>query len=96
MKRREYDVCLVFNGIEITKVIIDSHYELKHADSINDEIILALVKQLDGLKFPPENVKQPYSYFSLDKLELNGRFYKLVWLLEDHQIYIGIVNAYRR
>ncbi len=96
MVRREYDIDIVFNGKRITKVIIDPHYELKHIDSVSDGVILGLVKLLDGLIFPPKTVKPPYSYFDLDKIEYKGKLYKLVWLLEDAQIYIGVVNAYRR
>jgi hypothetical protein len=44
MKRREYSVSIVVNQIRITKVIIDPHYEAKHAASISDELILKLVK----------------------------------------------------
>ena len=44
----------------------------------------------------PEDIDPPYSYFTRDRIELDGKFYKLIWLLEDHQIYIGVVNAYRR
>ncbi len=96
MVRREYDIDIVFNGKRIKKVIIDPHYELKHADSVSDGVILGLVKILDGMTFPPKNVKPPYSYFALDKIEYKGKRYKLVWVLEDDQIYIGVVNAYRR
>ncbi len=96
MKRREYDISIVVNRRQITKVIIDPHYEEKHADSINDEIIVELVKTLDGEIAIPDEEATPFSYFTTDKIELNGKFYKLVWLLEDNQIYIGVVNAYRR
>ena len=96
MQRREYEISIEFNFKRIKKVIIDPHYEEKHAESISDEIILGLVKKLDGLRMIPEDVNPPYSYFTEDKMELNGNFYKLVWLLEDDQIYIGVVNAYRR
>ena len=48
MKRREFDISIVVNHIRITKVIIDPHYEEKHAKSITDKIILELVKTLDG------------------------------------------------
>jgi hypothetical protein len=44
----------------------------------------------------PDEESPPFFYFSTDKIELNGKFYKLVWLLEEDQIYIGVVNAYRR
>lgn len=38
----------------------------------------------------------PYEYFVTDRLTLDKKLYKLVWLLEDDQLYIGVVNAYRR
>jgi hypothetical protein len=96
MSRREYNISIVVNEKQINKVIIDPHFEQKHAESITDEIILSLVESLDGKKFFPEEVEPPFSYFTADKIELNGKLYKLIWLLEDDQIYIGIVNAYRR
>ena len=94
--RREYDVKIVVNKTKITKVIIDPHYEDKHAESIDDQIILELVNRLDGKSFQPESVKSPYSYYVAEKMELNNKPYKLIWLLEDNKMYIGIINAYRR
>ena len=96
MNRREYDISIMVNDVKIDKVIIDSHYEIKHADSITDEIILALVKMLDGYEAEPESVSGPFEYYVNDNLEHEGKVYKLIWLLEDHQIYIGVINAYRR
>ncbi|MGB0453470.1 MAG: hypothetical protein ACPGJV_07120 [Bacteriovoracaceae bacterium] len=96
MNRREYEVKLIVNGVLVSKVIIDPHYEEKHSESINDEIILELIKFLDGKEFEPDDEKPPYSYFVTDKIELKGKLYKLIWLLEEGQIYIGIINAYRR
>lgn len=96
MSRREYPISINVNGLFITKLIIDPHYELKHSDSISDELIIELVKKFDGLEVDPDDVDPPFAYFMSDKLELNGKFYKLIWPLEDHQIYIGVVNAYRR
>jgi hypothetical protein len=95
VSRREYDISITFNGIGINKVIIDPHYELKHSESINDELILELVKKLDGADIAEDSVDGPYTYF-VDDLEYRGKLYRLVWLLEDHQIYIGVVNAHRR
>ncbi|MBX9766864.1 MAG: hypothetical protein K2X47_06295, partial [Bdellovibrionales bacterium] len=84
------------NGSIITKVIVDPHYEEKHARSISDEVVLALVKSLDGQRFEPDDEDPPYSYFVTDRIKYKGKFYKLIWLLEEHEIYIGVVNAYRR
>jgi len=95
VKRREYTVDLTVNDIKITKVIVDPHYEEKHSASIDDELILNLVKFLDGNLFEADAVKEPYSYYVTEEISLDERRYKLVWLLEDDQIYIGVINAYR-
>jgi len=96
MSRREYEIEITVNEIKITKVIIDPHYEEKHAESVNDEIIVELVKTLDGKLHEADAETAPFSYFVTDEIELNGKFYKLIWLLEDQEIYIGVVNAHRR
>jgi hypothetical protein len=93
--RREYDIEIIFNGIAIKKVIIDPHFELKHLKSINDEIILRLVQMLDGEVIDPQDESPSFTYFAREMI-LDGKAYRLIWLLEDNQIYIGVVNAYRR
>lgn len=95
-QRREYAVRLIVNGRKISKVIIDPHYELKHSKSVDDKLIVELVEKLDGGQFEPDEEVGEFKYFVSDGLELEGRRYKLVWLMEDHEIYIGVVNAYRR
>ncbi len=96
MSRREYSVSMMVNGLMISKVIISPHYQEKHADTVNDEIILELVKTLDGSEAEPDTTDESFLYFVKDGIEYQGKTYKLIWLLEDHQIYIGVVNAYRR
>jgi hypothetical protein len=78
------------------RVIIDPHYEARHADSINDEVILNLVKMLDGKTFTPEVERDGFQYFKTDPLLLDDVNYRLIWLLENDEIYIGVVNAFRR
>ena len=95
MSRREYYVNLFVNGQQISRVVIDPHFEEKHAGTITDDIIIGLLKLLDS-DTKPEKIDLPYFYYTTDKIELNGKFYKLVWLLEEGQDYIGVVNAYRR
>jgi hypothetical protein len=96
MDRREYRIKITVNNRRIKKVIIDPHYELKHSSSVNDKVILELVELLDGGIFPVQDRVEAYEYYVADKLKLSGKYYKLVWLLEDNQIYIGVINAHRR
>jgi hypothetical protein len=94
--RREYKVHLRVNNRSIHKVVIDPHYELRHSESIDDQTILALVKQLDGRIFLPIKRQGEFEYFVEDKMKLKKKLYKLVWLLHDDEVFIGVVNCYRR
>lgn len=96
MNRREYDIQITVNGKGLKKAIIDPHYEEKHAGSVDDAIILKLVALLDGRSFEADDEDETYEYYVTDGMMLDGKFYKLVWLLEGDALYIGIVNAYRR
>lgn len=82
------------NGIKITQVVIDSHYEEKQRDYMNDSLVLDLVRELDGRRELPDTRTDKYAYFAT-LIELNEKQYRLIWLLDDHAIYIGVVNAYR-
>jgi hypothetical protein len=78
-------------------VVVDPHYEKKHSAVITDEIVLDLVKLLDGRIYEPEGVDdRGFQYFANDRLELAGRHYKLIWVLHEQESFIGIINAYRR
>lgn len=95
MRRREYDIePVTINGIRISRVIIDPHYEEKHGDNIDDDLILELVKKLDGRLEIPEVVDEQFNYF-VTLLGLKKKQYRLIWLLEKDAIYVGVVNAYR-
>ena len=85
---------IVVNGITITHVVIDMHYKAKHSDHMNDDLILRLVNELSGRREIPETRAGSYSYF-VTLIELDEKQYRLIWLLEDDAIYVGVVNAYR-
>jgi hypothetical protein len=95
-ERRDYKIFITVNSKTINRVIIDPHYEIKHGESVDDEIILSLVQMLDGKTFEPEAERDGFQYFKTDPLDLNGVNYRLIWLLEENEIYIGVVNAFRR
>ncbi len=94
-ERRIYKIKPVtVNGIKVDRVIIDAHYEVRHRRYMSDDLILKLVYELDGRRELPEAKTEKYSYFAT-VIEMEDRSYRLIWLLEDHMIYIGVVNAYR-
>jgi hypothetical protein len=85
---------ITINGIRVVQVIIDPHYEIKHSDHIDDALILRLVQKLNGRFELPESISGVYSYFST-LIEHKARQYRLVWLLENNALYVGVVNAFR-
>ena len=97
MSRRVYPIDIEINERKLKSVVIDPHYEEKHSKSVEDQIILQLVGLLNGKIFKPLSTDEDgFSYFVNDYLEVLGKFYKLIWLLHDDEIFIGVVNAYRR
>jgi len=88
---------LIINGRTIAFVVVDSHYQKKHAGSVNDEIVLALVRQLNRRTFvPAERSPSGFQFFVNDRMEHEGRLYKLIWLLHSAEEFVGVVNVYRR
>ena len=75
-------------------MVIDSHFEKNHSSYMSDNLILMLVSELDGRRELPESKTGQFSYFAT-LIDVDQKQYRLIWLLEDHSIYIGIVNAYR-
>ena len=95
MNRREYPFSITVNGLKIETVIIDPHYEEKHSSSINDELILKLVQTLDGEFHDFVDEKSPFKYFVKEEIEVDSKLFKMIWLLEENQLYVGIINAFR-
>lgn len=84
------------NNRHIKSLVIDPHYELKHSDSISDSLIIELVCLLDGGDFTPEDATKDFEYYTNENILLRNKKYRLIWLLEKNQLYIGVINAYRR
>lgn len=95
MGRRHYQMdSIIVNGSVYSEVIIDSHYEKKHSDQINDDLILSLVNRLNGRAELPADQNDEFTYF-VTIIDLNKKQYRLVWLLQEGKVYIGVVNAFR-
>jgi hypothetical protein len=62
-KQRTYSIePILINDVRIVEVMIDSHYEEKHQASMNDELILNLVKELNGRRQLPDTSTDQFSY----------------------------------
>lgn len=68
-----------------------------HSTSINDELIIELVKALDGHHFPVDSTTDGIDYYVADvKHELAKKTYRIIWLFEGEKLEIlGVINAYR-
>jgi len=94
-ERIEYSLRLTVNDRVITRVIIDQHYRLKHAESVNDELILNLVKTLDGSTVPVEAESSEFQYFSVEPVVHAEAPYRLVLVMCLTDDYLGVINAFR-
>ncbi len=95
--RREYGLQIILNGQRLTKVVIDAHYEKKHSKSINDELILELVRLLNGRTLEIETVSAAgWEICVYDPLYLGGRPYRLVFCIHPEERILGVINAFRR
>ena len=93
MSRREYDIKPInINGRIVSRVVIDEHVR-KHPD-ISDVLILELVAKLDGSRQLADEAKVSFEYFAT-LVQMGEKQYRVVWLLEEKQIYIGIITVYR-
>jgi len=93
--RRSYALSLTVNGRQISEIAIDPHYETKHPD-IGDALILKLVKGLDAKEFQPDERDGEWEFFMLDRIEHEGKRYRLVWCMRDERPLIGVINCFRR
>ena len=95
--RRTYPLRLTINGRSINQVIIDSHYEAKHSKTINDNLILELIKGLNGRTYEAESISaERWEIYVNDPLFLGEKPYRLVWCLHPDEDSVGVINAFRR
>jgi hypothetical protein len=88
---------IILNGQRLTKVVIDAHYEMKHSKSINDELILELVRLLNGRTLEFETVSAAsWEIYVYDPLYLGGRPYRMVFCTHQEERILGVINAFRR
>ncbi len=95
--QREYLLRLIVNGRTFKRVLIDSHYEIRHSDTINDALILELVKKLNGGTFEHDRVTPAgWEIYANDPWYLDGKPYRIVWCLHPEETCLGVINVFRR
>ncbi len=93
-KRTEYHLLIWINGRAYNKVVIDQHYKEKHAESINDELILELLEKLNGETIPIEFEHGEFQYLTREVLR-GDRPYRLILVIDIFESYLGVINAFR-
>jgi len=94
-RRTEYELLIEINGRKLTCIVIDQHYSIKHAESINDELILDLVKSIHGEVFDIDSEKGQFQYFVAEPVMNQTRPYRLIMLMCICDDYLGVINAFR-
>jgi hypothetical protein len=92
---RRYDIDIIINGKLFNELWIDPHYEEKHNDSINDQLILELVKKIDGWLITMNSRVSGYEFYEADG-SFHGKVYRLILVIPPDGAYLGVRNAYRR
>jgi hypothetical protein len=51
---------------------------------------------MDGQEYQPEERTDDWEFFMLDRINHEGKQYRLVWCMREHCLFIGVINAFRR
>lgn len=93
--RTEYRLELTLNDRTLTRVINDQHYKEKHSDSVNDELILDLVKNLDGKTIPVDREFEGFQYFKAEPVVADKKPFRLILVMCICDDFLGVINAFR-
>jgi len=96
--RNEYALTITINHRIIRRVIIDQHYRENHSESVNDELILDLVKVMDGEILDIEIERSGFQYFKVEPIypgKSQSQPYRLILVICIHDDYLGVINAFR-
>jgi hypothetical protein len=84
-----------FCGAFFFEVWIDPHFEEKHADSINDDLILEILVNNFGIIIKPQvQSRSEFKFYELDAI-LYDKKYRLIIVVPPDNKFIGVRNAYR-
>lgn len=93
--RKEYFLSLRINRRQLNRVIIDSHYREKHGESMDDLLILRLIKKLNGGIFSIDEIRGDFHFLKVEPVLFSGDPYRLVLVIHASEDYVGVINAFR-
>lgn len=94
---RHYRLRVYVNGTWFYDVFVDSHVIERHGESIDDRLVLKLVSLLHMGDFDPTDVDENgFEYFVNSDLYMEGKPYRMIWLVPPDRSYIGVRTAFRR
>lgn len=97
-KRNPYPCDLTINKWKLTRLEISQYYKTKKGrEMIDDNLIIKLVKSLNGKTIPPDPKKRPgdWDYFTLEPIfDEDDNPYCLVCCHENNSYIWGVVNIY--
>jgi len=86
---------ITVNGISIKEIYIDPYWKKHQKEGISEELIIELVKLLDGKRSEIGKRYDNWVYFAEEPLFYSKKAYCLVWCLEDKQNYLEVIDCYR-
>lgn len=92
---RRYSIDLRVNGKNFKEVWIDPYYELKHKDSVDDQLILNLVQAFDGWLISLSAAVSGFEFYEAEG-NYEGKAYRVILVIPADGSYLGVRNAYRR
>jgi hypothetical protein len=95
--KREYVTQDVINGRKFRRIVIDSHYEKRHGDTMTDTVIVDLLRALQEARQVPEaTTEDGFEIFVTEPVFRKGKPYRLVWTTHPDENCVGVINAFRR
>ena len=92
---RIYRQDVSFNGKHFIEVWIDPHYEEKHGESIDDELILELLLSLADMDVDIAGKIRGFTYYEGEVMH-RSKCYRLILVTPPDLSYLGVRNTYRR
>jgi hypothetical protein len=93
-KRWTRELKIVFNGKKIIAFTITDHYQLEHKDVVDNELIIKLVKKLNGRRLRVSkyiNNRKVYKWETI----CQNQPYRLIFWFKDHTTnHLWIRNCY--